>query len=123
MDLHEIYRRIFRGGMPALYVDDAPERDRFFASYVQSYLERDIRDSTQVADEMTFYNFLTIVAARTARPVVYQEIAKEVGISAPTVKQWLSILILSRIIALVQPYHNNVGKTDKKTDKPTKNRF
>ena len=51
MDLHEIYRRIFRGGMPALYADDAPERDRFFASYVQSYLERDIRDLTQVVDE------------------------------------------------------------------------
>ena len=110
MDLHEIYRRIFRGGMPALYVDDAPERDRFFASYVQSYLERDIRDLTQVADEMTFYNFLTVIAARTARPVVYEEIAKEVGISAPTVKQWLSILVSSRIIALVQPYHNNVLK-------------
>jgi len=110
MDLQAIYRRIFRGGMPALYVEDAPDRDRFFASYVQSYLERDIRDLTQVADEMTFYNFLTVVAARTARPVVYEEIAREVGISAPTVKQWLSILVSSRIIALVQPYHNNVLK-------------
>lgn len=110
MDLKDVYRRIFRGGMPALYVDDAPERDRFFASYVQSYLERDIRDLTQVADEMTFYNFLSVVAARTARPVVYEEIAREVGISAPTVKQWLSILVSSHIIALVQPYHNNVLK-------------
>lgn len=110
MDLQAIYRRIFRGGMPALYVEDAPDRDRFFSSYVQSYLERDIRDLTQVADEMMFYNFLTVVAARTARPVVYEEIAREVGISAPTVKQWLSILVSSRIIALVQPYHNNVLK-------------
>lgn len=110
MDLQAVYQRIFLGGMPVLYSEDAPDRDRFFASYVQSYLERDIRDLTQVADEMTFYNFLTIVAARTARPVVYEEIAKEAGISAPTVKQWLSILISSRIIALVQPYHNNVLK-------------
>ena len=110
MDLKDVYRRIFRGGMPALYVDDAPERDRFFASYVQSYLERDIRDLTQVADEMTFYNFLSVVAARTARPVVYEEIAREVGVSAPTVKQWLSILVSSHIIAMVQPYHNNVLK-------------
>lgn len=110
MDLLSIYRRIFRGGMPALYVEGAPDRDRFFASYVQSYLERDIRDLTQVADEMTFYNFLTVIAAHTARPVIYEEIAREVGISAPTVKQWLSILVSSRIIALVQPYHNNVLK-------------
>ncbi|OQB20539.1 MAG: hypothetical protein BWY11_02295 [Firmicutes bacterium ADurb.Bin182] len=110
MDLQAIYRRIFIGGMPALYAKDAPDRNRFFASYVQSYLERDIRDLAQVADEMAFYNFLTVVAARTARPVIYEEIAREVGISAPTVKQWLSILLSSRIIALVQPYHNNVLK-------------
>ncbi len=110
MDLQSIYHRIFCGGMPALYAEDAPDRDRFFASYVQSYLERDIRDLTQVADEMTFYNFLTVVAARTARPVVYEEIAREAGISAPTAKQWISILVSSRIIALVQPYHNNVLK-------------
>ena len=96
--------------LPALHGEDAPDRKRFFASYVQSYLERNIRDLMQVADEMTFYNFLTVVAARTARSVVYEEIAKEVGICAPTVKQWLSILVSSRIIALVQPYHNNVLK-------------
>jgi predicted AAA+ superfamily ATPase len=44
---------------------------------------------------MSFYNFLTIVAAHTAKPIIYDELAKEAGISAPTAKRWLSILVSS----------------------------
>ncbi len=79
-------------------------------SYVDTYLQRDIRDLAQVADEMQFYNFMTIVAAQTSKPVVYEELASAAGISAPTAKKWLSILVSSHIIALVQPYHNNALK-------------
>ena len=110
MGLLEIYNRIFKGSMPALYGDEQPELDDFYRSYINTYLQRDIKDLTQVADEMSFYNFMTIVAARTAKPVVYDEIAKDSGISAPTAKKWLSILVSSHIIELVQPYHNNVLK-------------
>ena len=59
---------------------------------------------------MQFYNFMTIVAAHTSKPVVYEELASAAGISAPTAKKWLSILVSSHIIALVQPYHNNALK-------------
>jgi predicted AAA+ superfamily ATPase len=59
---------------------------------------------------MSFFNFMTIVAARTAKPFVYEELAKEAGISAPTAKKWLSILVSSSIVALVQTYHNNILK-------------
>jgi len=110
MGLLEIYDRIFKGSMPALYGDEAPELEDFYRSYINTYLQRDIRDLTQVADEMSFFNFMTIVAARTAKPVVYDEIAKDSGISAPTAKKWLSILVSSHIIELVRPYHNNVLK-------------
>lgn len=61
-------------------------------------------------DEMQFYNFMTIVAARTSKSVVYEELANDAGISAPTAKKWLSILVLSHVVALVQPYHNNALK-------------
>ncbi len=108
MGVNDIYRRIFRGGMPGLYADDDLNLDTFFSSYINTYLQRDIKDLTQVADEMAFLNFMTIIAARTARPVNYDEIANEAGISAPTAKKWLSILVSSHIAALVQPYHNNV---------------
>jgi predicted AAA+ superfamily ATPase len=110
MGLNDIYKRIFKGGMPALYGEDEIDMQTYYSSYISTYLQRDIKDLTQVADEMSFYNFLCIVAARTAKPVVYDEIAKEAGISAPTAKKWLSILVSSRIVALVQPYHNNVLK-------------
>ena len=109
-DLNEIYRRIFKGSMPELYADENVDWETYYRSYVDTYLQRDIRDLTQVADEMQFYNFMTVVAAQTSKPVVYQELASAAGISAPTAKKWLSVLVSSHIIALVQPYHNNALK-------------
>lgn len=108
--LNEIYSRIFKGSMPELYADKNMDWETYYRSYVDTYLQRDIRDLAQVADEMQFYNFMTIVAAHTSKPVVYEELASAAGISAPTAKKWLSILVSSHIIALVQPYHNNALK-------------
>lgn len=108
--LNEIYRRIFKGSMPELYANEAMDLGTYYRSYVDTYLQRDIRDLAQVADEMQFYNFMTIVAAHTSKPVVYEELASAAGISSPTAKKWLSILVSSHIIALVQPYHNNALK-------------
>ncbi|MDR2855143.1 MAG: ATP-binding protein [Methanomicrobiales archaeon] len=110
MSLTDIYWRIFRGSLPALYADSDIHLETFYSSYISSYLMRDIRDLMQVADEMAFYNFMVSVAARTAKPVIYDELAKDAGISAPTAKKWLSILVSSHLIALVQPYHNNALK-------------
>jgi len=106
----EIYERIYRGAFPALYGVDTPDLSEFYRSYVNTYLQRDIRDLSQVANETAFYNFMIIVAARTAKPVVYDEIAKETGISPPTAKKWMSVLVSSGLVALVQPYHNNLLK-------------
>ena len=115
MSLADIYERIFRGGMPALYTGDEINLEVFYSSYINTYLQRDIKDLTQVADEMSFFTFLVAVAARTGKPIIYDELAKETGISAPTAKKWLSILVSSRMVALVQPYHNNVLKRIVKT--------
>lgn len=108
--LNSIYQRIFKGSMPELYADKNIDWETYYRSYVDTYLQRDIRDLAQVADEMEFYNFMTIVAAHTSKPVVYEELANAAGISAPTAKKWLSILVSSHIIALIQPYHNNALK-------------
>lgn len=108
--LNDIYARIFKGSMPELYADENVDWETYYRSYVDTYLQRDIRDLAQVADEMDFYNFMTVVAAHTSKPVVYEELANAAGISSPTAKKWLSILVSSHIIALVPPYHNNVLK-------------
>lgn len=113
--LMDIYERVFKGCMPALYANPNIDLETFYASYINTYLQRDIRDLTQVADEMAFFNFMVCVAARTSCPVIYEELAKEAGISAPTAKKWLSILVSSHIVALVQPYHNNALKRVVKT--------
>lgn len=108
--LNEIYQRIFKGSMPELYANVNMDWELYYRSYVNTYLQRDIRDLAQVADEMQFYNFMIIVAAHTSKPVVYEELASAAGISSPTAKKWLSILVSSHIIALLQPYHNNALK-------------
>lgn len=110
LDLNETYARIFQGSMPKLYADKNIDIETYYRSYIDTYLKRDIKDLTQVADEMAFYNFMTVVAARTAKPLIYEEIARESGIASPTAKKWLSILVSSHMIALVQPYHNNILK-------------
>jgi len=108
--LNEIYETIFRGSFPALYHEHKPDLTDFYRSYINTYLQRDIKELSQVADEAAFLNFMIVVAARTAKPVIYEEFAREVGVSQPTAKKWLSILISSGLIALVQPFHNNVLK-------------
>lgn len=109
-DLNMIYERIFKGSMPEMYATEDMDWETYYRSYIETYLQRDIRDLAQVADAMNFYNFMTVVAAHTSKPVVYEELANIAGISAPTAKKWLSILVSSHIIALVQPYYNNVLK-------------
>ncbi|MDK9712036.1 ATP-binding protein [Acidaminobacter sp.] len=109
MNLIEVYERIYKGSMPALY-EREQSVERFYASYVDTYIHRDIRDLTQVADEMQFQRFLTACAARTSQMVNYSELAKDVGISAPTAKNWLSILVTSGIVVLIEPYFNNALK-------------
>ena len=115
MGLKEIYERIFRGGMPALYAGEGVDLEMFYSSYISTYLQRDIKDLTQVADEMAFYNFMVCVAARTAKPLIYDELARDAGVSAPTAKKWLSILVSSHIVVLVQTYYNNALKRVIKT--------
>lgn len=110
LKLNEVYERIYKGSMPALYSNENVSTDIFFSSYVQTYLQRDIRDLTQVGDELSFFRFLSGVAARTGQLVNYAEMAKDTGISAPTAKHWLSLLVSSGLVALVEPYFNNVLK-------------
>lgn len=109
MGLKEVYERIYKGSMPTLY-EKPQDLEFYYASYVNTYLQRDIRELTQVGDENAFMRFMTACAARTSQMVNYSDLAKDVGISSPTAKQWLSILVSSGIVVLVEPYFNNALK-------------
>ncbi len=116
MSLSAVYERIFKGSMPRVHADNA-DLGLFYSSYVDTYLQRDIRDLTQVADESAFLRFMTACAARTAQQVTYAELARDAGVSAPTSKQWLSLLVTSGIVVLLEPYFSNALKRIVKSPK------
>lgn len=110
MSVTEIFERIYRGSMPRLYENSKVNLNTYFESYLDTYVSRDVRDLSQVGDESAFLKFVKVVAARTATNLNYDALATETGISGPTAKSWLSILVSSGIVTLVEPYFNNVLK-------------
>lgn len=115
-NVHEIYERIFVGGMPKL-IAEGMDRERFYTDYINTYLERDIKDLALVGKLGEFYDFLVFMAARTSMELKYSEIAKSIGVSAPTVKEWVSVLERSGVIFILRPYYNNVTNRLIKTPK------
>ena len=114
--IHDIYEDIFRGGMPKLRATDL-DRDRFYMDYINTYIERDIKDLAQVGKLNEFYDFLVYMAARTGQELKYDDIAGSVGVSAPTAKAWVSILERSGVIYILRPYYSNITKRLVKTPK------
>lgn len=110
MSLPEVFARIHRGGMPRVYEQTDLDLNNYFSAYVQTYIGRDVKELTQVANELAFYRFLRTVAARTGSMVNYESLANETEISAPTAKQWLSVLVSSGIVFLIEPIHSNALK-------------
>ncbi|MDE6221064.1 MAG: ATP-binding protein [Lachnospiraceae bacterium] len=107
MDANDIFQRIYKGSMPRLYENPEIDLEQYYESYIETYITRDIKELTKVADEMLFLNFVRAAAARTASNVNFTELAEEVGISSPTAKQWLSLLVTSGLVLLIQPFSNN----------------
>jgi hypothetical protein len=109
-DVRELWKRIHRGSMPKLYDDTTIDWERYYADYVNTYIERDIQKLEQVGNGLTFLQFMVSLASRTGDILNMDSIAKDVGISAPTVKKWISILQKSNVIYLLQPFSLNVSK-------------
>ncbi|MBN1500108.1 MAG: ATP-binding protein [Spirochaetes bacterium] len=115
--LTDIYKIIWNGSFPKLFNDKNRNRDLFYKSYIRTYIERDVKDSYQINNDIAFYNFLRSAAARTGQLLNYADIARDVNIDSKTAKAWLSILERSGIIKLLQPYYNNITKRIIKTPK------
>ena len=117
LSLKQLYKIIWRGSFPAIALSDEMDRDLFFSSYVQTYLQRDVRDLARVGDDMAFLRFLRAAAARTGQLLNMAELARDADVAPNTAKNWLSILQASGIIYLLEPYHTNVTKRLVKTAK------
>ncbi len=117
LPLLDLYARIWRGSYPALAVDPDLDRDLFYGSYVQTYLQRDVRDLARVGDETAFLRFVRACAARTAQLLNVADLARDAGVAPNTAKSWLSILETSGIVYLLEPYHTSVTKRLVKSSK------
>ena len=117
LQIKEVWKIIHRGSMPELYAEPDFNWENFYSDYVKTYIERDVRKLTQVGDETDFLKFMTVCAAMTGNLLNLASIARDVGISEPTAKRWLSILKTSGIVYLLKPYSNNAIKRAVKTPK------
>ena len=108
--LKEVFGRIFLGGLPRLVADNTLDRDLYYSSYMTTYIERDVSALEQVGKLDEFRTLVTYLAANTAQEVKYEAISREIGVSAPTVKAWITILERSGIIFLLRPYFSNISK-------------
>ena len=110
--------RLWRGGYPALHADHRdPQPAHWFAGYLATYIERDVRHLLNISNLLTFQRFITMCAARSGQLLNLNSLAADCGISQPTARQWLTVLQASHLVALLPPYHRNFGKRLVKTPK------
>lgn len=103
--------------MPELYAYSDFDWQMFYGAYVRTYIERDVRELSEIGDEVKFTRFMTVVAASTGQLLNLASLSRDVGISQLTAERWLSILIASNLVYLLQPYSNNIIKRAIKTPK------
>ena len=113
----DVWRAIHRGSMPELCANPDFDWQMFYGAYVKTYIERDVRDLTQVGDAVKFIKFMTVAAGYTGQLLNIASFARDVGISQPTAERWLGVMVTSNLIYLLQPYHNNITKRTVKTPK------
>lgn len=116
-NVQDIFGRIYKGGMPALVNGKYENSNIFYSSYIETYLERDVRELSSAIDSLKFFRFITAAAARTSQLVNYKAIADDCDMDQVTVKSWLRILETLGIIFYLHPYSNNVLKRTIKTPK------
>ncbi len=113
----EVWNTIHRGCMPELHSNPDFDWQMFYGAYVRTYIDRDVRELSEIGDTVKFTKFMVAAAASTGQLLNLASLARDVGISQPTAERWLSILVASNIVYLLQPYSNNITKRAIKTPK------
>jgi len=115
----EVFEKVWHGSYPRIITNKnaAELRKLFYDSYVQTYIQRDVKDFYNIDNQLDFYNFLIAVAARTGQLLNYSDLARDAHIDLRTAKLWLEILERSGIIHLLYPYSSNVAKRTVKAPK------
>lgn len=109
-NITDIFEKIYRGGMPKMITDKSLQPEDYFGAYMQTYLERDIRDLITIKDESRFLKFISCAAARTSQELNLADLAKDIEIDRKTADGWLSLLVSSGLVYLLPPYSGNTIK-------------
>lgn len=115
--LLDVYKIIWTGSFPRLVVHKGENRDIFYRSFLQTYIERDIKDYQGISDTVKFYKFIRASAVRTGNLLNYADLARDADIDVRTAKTWLAALERSGLVKLLYPYHVNITKRLLKTPK------
>lgn len=107
IEIDKLYSKILKGNYPELYSNDKIEPKDFFSTYIKTYIERDIRELINVKDETKFLRFVESVAVRTGQELNISDISNSIQINNNTAQNWLSILVNTGLVYLLQPYSNN----------------
>ncbi len=113
----ELWKALLRGNYPEIVTGPARNIALWHSSYVQTYLERDVRSLRQIGDLTLFQNFLRSLAARSGQILRLAEMARELGIAVNTARAWLSVLEAAFQVVILRPYFANIGKRLVKTPK------
>lgn len=108
--MEDLWTIIHKGSMPELYNKPEIDWQLYYASYVRTYIERDVRSLLNVKNLDTFSRFIISVAARTGSILNYTNISNEIGVDIKTVQSWIKVLEASGIILLIKPFTNNALK-------------
>lgn len=113
----EMFERIWNGGMPGHRSGRFTDRDVFYSSYIQTYIDRDVSDMIPGVDKLLFADFIRAAACRVGQMLNTHDIAQDVGVSDDTAKRWLQVLEKSEVVFYLRPYSNNLLKRTVKTPK------
>ncbi len=104
IEVNALFEIIFKGGMPEFYDNPKIDRNLYFQSYIDTYINRDVRQLIEVGKIEEFKKFMVSIASRVGEQLNYSDLSKDCGVSVPTVIAWLSVLVSSGIVYLLEPY-------------------
>jgi len=117
LHLLDLYKIIWNGSFPQLIINKGKNREVFYRSYLQTYVERDVKDYQGITDTIKFHKFIRACAVRTGNLINYADIARDADIDVRTAKSWMAALERSGLVRLLYPYYTNITKRLIKTPK------
>ena len=105
LSIKALFKDIVHGYYPELYSNELLISERYYSDYIESYIERDVSDMINIKDKFAFRRFMELLGSLTGEELIYDNIAKIIGVDIKTIKSWTSILVAGDIIYLLEPYN------------------